>query len=48
MCIIIHTYAVLQELWDQAVSIAHDTKVIARIGVVPAQMECFDLFRTSA
>ena len=38
----IRNYTVLQQLWDQAANIDHDTEVIARIG--PAQMELFDFF----
>ena len=41
---IIRNYAVLQQLWDQAAILAHDTEVIARIRGVAAQMELFDFF----
>jgi hypothetical protein len=44
MCSIIDNYHVLQELWDQAVEIVHDSETIARIRGVAAQMQSFDFF----
>ena len=41
---IIQNYAILQELWEQAANIVHDTETIARIGGVASQMQCFDFF----
>lgn len=41
---IIQNYAVLQELWDQAVDIVHDTETIAHIRGVASQMQRFDFF----
>ncbi len=41
---IIDNYSVLEELWEKAVSVVHDTEVIARIGGVRAQMETFEFF----
>ena len=37
-------YSGLQELWDQAADIVHDTETIARIRDVASQMQCFDFF----
>lgn len=37
-------YPVLQELWDQAAEIVHDSETIARIRGVAAQMQSFDFF----
>ena len=39
---IIHDYAVLQQLWDQAAIIAHDIEVIAHIRGIATQMELLD------
>ena len=41
---IIENYAVLQELWEEAASIVHDTETIARIRGVEALMQSFDFF----
>lgn len=41
---IVQNYAVLQELWDQAIDIVHDTETIARIRGVASQMQSFDFF----
>ena len=41
---IIQNYSVLQELWDKAVEIIHDSDTIARIRGVAAQMQSFDFF----
>ena len=41
---IIQNYTVLQELWEQAADIVHDTETIARIRGVASQMQCFDFF----
>ena len=38
MCSIINNYHVLQELWDQAAEIVHDSETVARIRGVAAQM----------
>ena len=39
---IIQNYSVLQELWDKAVEIVHDSDTIACIRGVTAQMQSFD------
>ena len=39
---IIQNYSVLEELWEQAASIAHDTENIACIRGVVSQMQCLD------
>ena len=44
MSSILTNYNVLQELWDQAVTIVHDTEVIARVRGVAAQMQRFEFF----
>ena len=41
---IIHNYSVLQELWDRAVEIVHDSETIACIRGVATQMHSFDFF----
>ena len=41
---IISNYSTLQEVWDQAVDILHDSDTIARIGGVASQMKLFDYF----
>ncbi len=41
---IVRNYSVLQELWDEAVSLVHDSEVIARIRGVASQMQLFDFF----
>ena len=41
---ITRNYSVLEELWEQAVSIVHDTKTIACIRGVASQMQCFEFF----
>ena len=41
---IIQNYSVLQELWEQAADIVHDSETIARIRGVASQMQCFDFF----
>ena len=41
---IINNYHVLQELWDQAAEIVHDSETVARIRGVAAQMQSFDFF----
>ena len=41
---IIQNYSVLQELWDQAADIVHDTETIARIRGLASQMQCFYFF----
>ena len=37
-------YSVLQELWDQAISIVCDTETISRIRGIDAHMRTFDFF----
>ena len=44
MSSILTNYNVLQELWDQAVTIVHDTEVIAHVRGVAAQMQTFEFF----
>ncbi len=41
---IVSNYSTLQELWDQAVEIVHDSDTTARIGGIAAQMKLFDFF----
>ena len=41
---IIQNYSVLQDLWEQAADIVHDTETIARIRGVASQMQCFEFF----
>ena len=41
---IIQNYSVLQELWDQAAEIVHDSETVARIRGVASQMQTFDFF----
>lgn len=41
---IVRNYAVLQELWDEAVSFVRESEVIARIRGVASQMNLFDFF----
>ncbi len=41
---IVRNYSVLQELWDESVSLVHDSEVIARIRGVASQMQLFDFF----
>ena len=44
MASIIKNYAVLQSLWDQALSIVHDTETIARINGVSTVMKKFEFY----
>lgn len=44
MLSIIKNYSILQELWDQAVAIVHDTETISRIRGIDAHMRKFDFF----
>ena len=41
---IVKNYSVLQELWDQAISIVRDTETISRIRGIDAHMRTFDFF----
>ena len=41
---IIQNYTVLQELWDQAGEIVHDSETVGRIRGVASQMQTFDFF----
>ncbi len=44
MSSIVHNYGVLQNLWEVAVTVLHDTEVIARVQGVESQMQTFDFF----
>lgn len=44
MLSIIKNYTVLQDLWDEATQIVHDSETLARIGGVSAQMKLFDFY----
>ncbi len=44
MLSIIKNYPVLQDLWDEATQIVHDSETVARIGGVSAQMKLFDFY----
>lgn len=41
---IISNYSVLQELWEEAAKLVHNSEMIARIRGVASQMELFDFF----
>ena len=41
---IVNNYSVLQELWEQAISIVHDTETIARIWGIATHMQTFGFF----
>ncbi len=41
---IIKNYSVLQELWDQAISVTRDTETISRIRGIEAHMKTFEFF----
>ncbi len=41
---ILSNYSVLQDLWEEAVSLVHNTEMIARIRGVASQMELFEFF----
>uniref|UniRef100_A0A1X7U3E0 DUF4371 domain-containing protein n=1 Tax=Amphimedon queenslandica TaxID=400682 RepID=A0A1X7U3E0_AMPQE len=43
---IIQNYSILQELWEKAAEIVHDSKTIASIRGVESQMRLFDFFQT--
>ena len=44
MASVIKNYAVLQSLWDKAVTIVHDTDTIARLNGISSQMNKFEFY----